>query len=332
VLNVLSWTCAHETISIIASLHNRRCERPTLTVPRLLSSIGASAVDNVDVFGDPFTVSSYRPPFTPGLLNAACDLAVIQNEVANYNFDVPELGTEDSLEIRRQQYQRLQAWQDGLPPHLRTEHNSTPGTGFLRFVEPTPFYQPPHLLTKSRSIHADVVALLLLRPLNPRLAFHNHATPLDLCITHSQRIVFLIELHFRTYPIESSTLYLSSLFQVCLALIPSLPALLSAELFARAAAILHRSVADRRILRSIAAVVWGLKKNIPECARASFEHLGARKRTGGGGGGERRVDWDWGWPLREYLQSEPGMPHRDLERVEGRLGKLVALWEEAQED
>jgi hypothetical protein len=112
-----------------------------------------------------------------------------------------------------------------------------------------------HLLTNTRSIHADVVALLLLRPLNPRLAFHNHATPLDLCITHSQRIVFLIELHFRTYPTESSTLYLSSLFQVCLALTPSLPAPLSAELFARAAAIIHRSAADRRILRSIAAVV-----------------------------------------------------------------------------
>jgi hypothetical protein len=193
-----------------------------------------------------------------------------------------------------------------------------------------PLYSTPHLLTNARSIHTDVVALLLLRPLNPRLAFHRHATPLDLCITHSQRIVFLIELHFRTHPTESSTLYLCSLFQVCLALIPSLPALLSAELFARAAAVLHRSVADRRLLRSIAAVVWGLKKLIPECARASFEHLGARRKTAGGG--ERRADWDWGWPLREYMQSEPGMQHRNLEGVGGRLGGLVALWEEAQED
>jgi hypothetical protein len=330
VVKISSWTCAHETISIVASLHNRRCERRTLTVPRLLSTVGASATENMDIFGDPFTASSYRPPFTPGLLNAACDLAVIQNEVANYNFDVLELGTDDSFRIRQQQYQRLQAWQDTLPPHLRTEHNPTPGTGFLKCVEPTLFYF--HLLTNARSIHTDVVALLLLRPLNPRLAFHRHATPLDLCITHSQRIVFLIELHFRTHPTESSTLYLSSLFQVCLALIPSLPALLSAELFARAAAVLHRSVADRRILRSIAAVVWVLKKLIPECARASFEHLGARRKTGGGGGGGRRVGSDWGWPLREYIQSEPGLQYRNLDGVGCRLGKLVALWEEAQED
>jgi hypothetical protein len=196
-----------------------------------------------------------------------------------------------------------------------------------------PPHPTPYLLTNTRSIHTDVIALLLLRPLNPRLAFHRQATPLDLCITHSQRIVFLIELHFRTHPTESSTLYLSSLFQVCLALIPSLSTLLSAELFARAAAILHRSVANGRILRSIAAVVWGLKKFIPECARASFEHLGGRKKTSvSGGEGERRVDLDWGWPLREYMQSEPGMQYRDLEGVGGRLGKLVALWEEAQED
>jgi hypothetical protein len=299
-----------------------------LTVPRLLSTVGAFATENMDIFGDPFTASSYRPPFTPGLLNAACDLAVIQNEVANYNFGVLELGTNDSLEVRQQQYQHLQAWQDTLPPHLRTEHNPTPGTGFLTYVEPALFYS--HLLTHARSIHTDVVALLLLRPLNPRLAFHRHATPLDLCITHSQRIVSLIELHFRTHPTESSTLYLSSLFQVCLALIPSLPALLSAELFARAAAVLHRSVADRRILRSIAAVVWGLKKLIPECARASFEHLGARRKANGGG--ERRVDSDWGWPLREYMQSEPGLQYRNFEGVGCRLGKLVTLWEEAQKD
>jgi hypothetical protein len=206
-MEIFSWTCAHETISIVASLHNRRCERRTLTVPRLLSTVGASATENMDIFGDPFTASSYRPPFTPGLLDAACDLAIIQNEVANYNFDVLELGTDDSLEIRQQQYQRLQAWQATLPLHLRTEHNPTPGTGFLKCVEPTLFYF--HLLTNACSIHTDVVSLLLLRPLNPRLAFYRHATPLDLCITHSQRIVFLIELHFRTHPTESSTLYLA---------------------------------------------------------------------------------------------------------------------------
>jgi hypothetical protein len=141
-MKILSWACADETISIVASLHNKRCERHTLTVPRLFSTEGALAVDNVDIFGNPFTASSYRPPFTPGLLDAACDLAVIQNEVANYNFDVLELGTEDSLGIRREQYQRLQAWQDALPPHLRTEHNPTPGTGFLKYVEPTLFYPP----------------------------------------------------------------------------------------------------------------------------------------------------------------------------------------------
>ena len=48
--------------------------------------------------------------------------------------------------------------------------------------------------------------------------------------------------------------------------------------------------------------------------------------------GDGGVDWDSGWPLREYTQSEPGIELRNLKGVGGTLGKLVALWEEAQEE
>ena len=121
--------------SSIANLHNTRYKRRVPTVPRLFFSTNASAGQNVDIFGEPFTVSSYQPPFTPGLPNAACDLAIIQHEFFNYNLDILDMVTEDNLQNRLQQYQRLQIWRDALPPHLRHEHNPTPGTGFLRCVD-----------------------------------------------------------------------------------------------------------------------------------------------------------------------------------------------------
>lgn len=175
-------------------------------------------------------------------------------------------------------------------------------------------------LTFTDSIHSDIIALFLLRPLNPKLPFYGHATTQDLRITHSQRIISLIEIHFHTEFTNSSTFYLSSLYHVCLTLVPSLSTPVSAELFTRATAVLHRSVIDRQVLRGVEAVVWGLKKSLPESARASFENLRDMEKDG-------VVDLEWGWPQREYVQSEPGVDHRDLEGVGGKLGKLVTLWE-----
>lgn len=120
---------------MIANLHNKRPDRPIPNVPRLFHTNNASSnavVDNIDILGLPFTTASYRPPFTPGLLNAACDLSIIQHGIIDYNFDVQEHGIDDDTSIRKHRYQSLQDSRNALPKHLRNEENSTPGTVFLR--------------------------------------------------------------------------------------------------------------------------------------------------------------------------------------------------------
>jgi hypothetical protein len=144
---------------------------------------------------------------------------------------------------------------------------------------------------------------------------------------HCQRIVSLVENHFRDQlPGDYSTFYLSGLFHVCLTLVPSLSSHVSAELFTRAATVLHRTVTDlpgmRQILRGVEAVVWGMKKSLPQGARASFEHLNPPSES-------VEVHAEWGFPQLEYVQSEPGAAVRDLQGIEGRLGKMIQMWEES---
>ncbi|XPS70319.1 hypothetical protein M3J09_002544 [Ascochyta lentis] len=123
--------------NIIANLHNKRPERGIPDLPRLFHRRTATlgdVMENVDILGQPFTSSSYRPPFTPGVLNAACDLSIIQHGIINYNLDVQEQGIEDNLDTRREQYQSLHDWRNALPLNLRNEENNTPGTVFLTQV------------------------------------------------------------------------------------------------------------------------------------------------------------------------------------------------------
>jgi hypothetical protein len=123
--------------SIVANLHNKRPERRAPTLDRLFYDGDITTDDasgNVDIYGQPFTNTSYRPAFTPGVLNAACDLSMLHHGIINYNLDVLELGIEDNLWTRKQQYQSLQDWRERLPLRLRNEENHTPGTVFLRSV------------------------------------------------------------------------------------------------------------------------------------------------------------------------------------------------------
>ncbi|KAF3038471.1 hypothetical protein E8E12_003605 [Didymella heteroderae] len=285
--------------NIVANLHNKRPERQAPTLPRLFerkSAVPDNDFENVDIFGQPFTSSSYRPSFTPGVLNAACDLAVLQHAVINHNFDVRENGASDNFGMRLQQYRTLQKWESKVPPELRNDINNTPGTAFL-------------------SVHCDIIALFILRPLDPRTVLPGEGTSLGLRIMHCQRIITLVENHFRDHLAgDYSTLFLAGLFHACLTLIPSLSSAVSAELFTRAAMLLHRTVVDlpgmRQILRGVQAVVWGMRKSLPEGARASFEQIE---------------------PPSDTVESDPDAGVKDLQGLQGRLGEMIELWEEDQE-
>lgn len=92
--------------------------------------------------------------------------------------------------------------------------------------------------------------------------------------------------------------------------------------------LLHRTVIDlpgmRQILRGVQAVVWGMRKSLPQEAKASFENLGPPSDS-------VEVSQEWGFPQSEYLQSEPDAGVRDLEGLQGRLGKMIELWEKPEE-
>ena len=170
-----------------------------------------------------------------------------------------------------------------------------------------------------------MIALLLLRPLDPKAYLVGETTSQNLRIVHCQRIISLVENHFREQmPGDYSTYFLTGLFQVCLALIPSLSSFESAELFTRAAVVLHRTVVElpgmRQILRGVQAVVWGMKKNLPQGARASFEDLKAPSDS-------VEVNKEWGFPQLEYLQSEPSVAAAELQGIEGSLGRMIEKWE-----
>ncbi|UPX11811.1 uncharacterized protein EKO05_0002399 [Ascochyta rabiei] len=268
--------------NIIANLHNKRPERRVPNIPRLFHRRNATlgdVLENVDILGQPYTISSYRPAFTPGVLNAACDLAIVQNSIINYNLDVQELIIDDDLSTRR-------------------EH-----------------------------IHRDVIALFLLRPLDPDVCLMGETTSQILRVAHCQRIISLVETHFRDQLAGDYTIFfLAGLFHVCLTLIPSLASSVSSDLFTRAAMLLHRTVVDlpgmRQILRGVQAVVWGMNKSLPQGAKASFEGLKAPADS-------VEVNREWGFPQLEYLQSEPGAAVKDLRGIQGSLGRLIAMWEEA---
>jgi hypothetical protein len=182
-------------------------------------------------------------------------------------------------------------------------------------------------LTEVYSIHRDVIALLLLRPLDPDAYLIGETTVQDLRTVHCQRIISFVEQHFREQlPGDYTTFFLNGLFQVCLALIPSLSSFASAELFTRAAVVLHRTVVDlpgmRQILRGIQAVVWGMKKNLPQGSKGSFENLKAPSDC-------VEVNEEWGFPQLEYLKSEPSAAGEEFQGVEGKLGRMIQKWEES---
>lgn len=176
------------------------------------------------------------------------------------------------------------------------------------------------------SVHRDIVALFILRPLDPQAVLPGEGASLGLRVMHCQRIITLVENHFRDHLAgDYSTMFLAGLFHACLTLVPSLSSVISAELFTRAAMLLHRTVVDlpgmRQILRGVQAVVWGMRKSLPEEARASFEHIEPPSDT-------VEVSREWGFPLLEYLQSDPNAGIKDLQGLKGSLGEMIGLWEQ----
>lgn len=122
--------------SIIAALQNKTPDLEIPSVPRLFHE-GIDpylTCENVDLFGQPYTSASFRPPFAPGLLNAACDLNILQNEIMHFNENASRSNYEADFPTRKMFYNKVLAWRKSLPNHLWNESNYTPGTSLLRFV------------------------------------------------------------------------------------------------------------------------------------------------------------------------------------------------------
>lgn len=74
------------------------------------------------------------PPFVTGALNASCDLSLMLHDVMSWNAQSVNIEEHEDLDKRRQLYDGVQSWRDGLPTHLRYEANFTPQTCFLRYA------------------------------------------------------------------------------------------------------------------------------------------------------------------------------------------------------
>ncbi|KZM20195.1 uncharacterized protein EKO05_0001136 [Ascochyta rabiei] len=294
--------------SILAALQNKTPALRKPTVPRLFHEQvePSGPVENVDLFGQAFTSASPRPQFAPGVLSAACDLNILQNEIIQYNEDLLRSGNENDLTIRKGLYNKVLAWRKSLPNHLLNELNYTPGTSLLR-------------------VHYEEVAIFALRFLHYKTNFIDHTTVDELRVTHCQRIVETVEHHFNTHlPGHYSAMFLNALYHACITLIPSLDDPLSQQIFTRAAIGLRREPLDLPGLvfpiRGIEAVARGMKKRIPPAAKASFIAIKEPIDTGD-------ILIEYGFPSKlEYVQNGPEDASKSDGDTRGRLNALIHRW------
>ena len=81
----------------------------------------------------PFTSASLQPPLVSGVGYACCQLAVLLNEIVNYNTNnQKDCGNPADVRSRLDFYGKLEAFRSSLPLALRHDENFTPQTCFLR--------------------------------------------------------------------------------------------------------------------------------------------------------------------------------------------------------
>jgi hypothetical protein len=300
--------CRINTSSIIAALQNKTPAIQTPTVPRLFHGDLATSTpfENVDLFGQCFTSASPRPPFAPGVINALCDLTILQNEVTKYNDDELHSDEDPDLSARIAIYNRVLMWRKSLPDHLLDEVNHTPGTSLLR-------------------VHYEEVAIFALRFLHRNEIVSDHISANELRVIHCQRIVETVERHFRSHlPGDYSAMFLNALYHACVTLIPSLDEPTSQEIFTRAAVGLRREPLDLPGLvipiRGIEAVARGMKKRIPPVAMAAFHAVKVPADTGD-------VLIEYGFPLQlENIQKDGDKVSDHKVESMGRLSTLLHRW------
>jgi len=304
-VDVKNWTNAS---SIIAALQNKTPALQIPTVPRLFhQDLGPlNPIENVDLFGQPFTSASPRPPFAPGVINALCDLTILQNDITKYNDDMLHSDKDLDLSLRKATYHRVSTWQNSLPDHLRDEMNYTPGTSLLR-------------------VHYEEVAVFALRFLHPNETVIDHISANELRVTHCRRIVETVERHFRSHlPGDYSAMFLNALYHACITLIPTLDQPTSQDLFTRAAIGLRREPLDLPGLvypiRGIEAVARSMKKKIPPVAMAAFHAVKVPAHTGD-------VLIEYGFPSQlSDVQQEGDRSYDHKAESMGKLSTLLHKW------
>ena len=62
-----------------------------------------------------------------------------------------------------------------------------------------------------------------------------------------------------------------------------------------------------------------MRRSLLEKTIASFEHIEPPSDT-------IEASREWGFPLLEYLQSDPNAGIKDLQGLQGSLGEMIGLW------
>lgn len=129
-------------LSIVAHVYLEISMLPPPTIPRHFErpsgifSHGLALTPNVDMFGNRHTRQSKSPPFVPGAIHLACDVALMLYSSMQWNMESEgSYGSEEDLRVRRRKLDEVREWIGRLPLNMQCDVNFTPQTYYLRCAQ-----------------------------------------------------------------------------------------------------------------------------------------------------------------------------------------------------
>ncbi|KAG6138862.1 hypothetical protein E4U38_000209 [Claviceps purpurea] len=298
--------------SIVAHVYLEISMLPPPTIPRHFErpsgifSHGLARTPNVDMFGNRHTRQSKSPPFVPGAIHLACDVALMLYSSMQWNMESEgSYGSEEDLRVRRRKLDEVREWIGRLPLNMQYDVNFTPQTYYL-------------------SAFTNEVIISILRPLPPLTEIEPGMTAKALCLSCCKIDTDNMDCFVRTYSLHDYTiLTLCGVYNSILILVFHMADPAAQPLFAEASRLILDTSNDfpmsRFILQSIKAMSWRLKVPLPAAARPYYDNLGNAKES------LRHVPISFALPAQTQVQKVLTHSSAQKGRAED-MGTLLTKW------
>ncbi|KAG6208064.1 hypothetical protein E4U35_000441 [Claviceps purpurea] len=298
--------------SIVAHVYLEISMLPPPTIPRHFErpsgifSHGLARTPNVDMFGNRHTRQSKSPPFVPGAIHLACDVALMLYSSMQWNMESEgSHGSEEDLRVRRRKLDEVREWIGRLPLNMQYDVNFTPQTYYL-------------------SAFTNEVIISILRPLPPLTEIEPGMTAKALCLSCCKIDTDNMDCFVRTYSLHDYTiLTLCGVYNSILILVFHMADPAAQPLFAEASRLILDTSNDfpmsRFILQSIKAMSWRLKVPLPAAARPYYDNLGNAKES------LRHVPISFALPAQTQVQKVLTHSSAQKGRAED-MGTLLTKW------